>query len=192
MIHEFISHLNQLVSLSTEEENFLKQTLKVKYCKKNEMILSEGQISSVFYFNLSGFVRLFYLKNGEEKTAYFYPQNSFVSAYESFVHQIPSKLNLQATEETVLIEISVEASQKLLNYSPKFELLARIAMEDELIANQKIIASLLTLTPEERYYNLMEESPEIFQKVPQHQIASYIGVQPESLSRIKKRFLEKS
>lgn len=192
MIKQFISHLNQFITLTAEEESFLGQVIEIKKYTKGEIILREGQVSTSFYFNLSGFVRLFYLKESGEKTAYFYPKGFFISAYESFVKQVPSKLNLQATEKTILVNISIDASQKLLAFSPKFEMLARIAMEDELINHQKIIRSLLTLSPEERYYNLMSENPEVFQKIPQHQIASYIGVQPESLSRIKKRFLEKS
>lgn len=192
MINQFVTYLNQFIQLSPEDETFLTQSLRIKKCKRNEVILAEGQISKAFYFNLSGFVRLFYIKDSGEKTAYFYPKNTFISAYESFVYRKPSKLNLQTTEATTLVEISFEASQKLLAYSPKFEALARIAMEDELIIHQQIIESLLTLSPEERYFNLMNDSPEVFQKVPQHQIASYIGVQPESLSRIKKRAFQKS
>ena len=192
MINQFISHLNKFITLNSEEEFFLCQELKIKEYRKGQIILREGQVSKSFYFNLSGFVRLFYIKDSGEKTAYFYPKGFFISAYESFVKQVPSKLNLQVTEKTILVDISIAASQKLLEFSPKFEAIARIAMEDELINHQKIIHALLTLSPEERYYNLMSENPEIFQKVPQHQIASYIGVQPESLSRIKKRYLEKS
>lgn len=192
MLTRFIKYLQQHVPLNEQDIDFLYKVLSVKSFKKGTILLSEGQISTAFYFNLTGFVRLFYLKNGEERTAFFYPQNTFISAYESFVHQTPSRLNLQATEQTTLVEISVTAATQLLQYSPKFEALARIAMEDELITHQKIIATLLTLTPEERYYNLLDENPLIFQKVPQHYIASYIGVKPESLSRIKKRHFEQN
>ena len=85
----------------------------------------------------------------------------------------------------------METAMQLLRYSPKFELLARVAMEDELITYQKIIASFLTQNPEERYFNLLENNSSYFQRIPQHYIASFIGVQPESLSRIKKRYLER-
>ena len=100
MINQFISHLNQFISLTAEEESFLGQVVEIKTYTKGEIILREGQISKSFYFNLSGFVRLFYLKESGEKTAYFYPKGFFISAYESFVKQVPSKLNLQTTEET--------------------------------------------------------------------------------------------
>jgi CRP-like cAMP-binding protein len=192
VVHQFITYLHQFVELNGEDEKLLHRVLSVRHFKKGEHLLAEGEVSTSFYFNLAGFVRLYYVKDTVEKTAYFYPENTFISAYESFVQQTPSKLNLQVTEDTSLIELTVKTSAELLSHSPKFETLARIAMEDELIAHQKIIASLLTLTPEERYFQLMKENPEVFQRVPQHYIASYVGVQPESLSRIKKRHFKKN
>ena len=119
-------------------------------------------------------------------------QFNFISAYASFMKQTPCPFSLQATEPTEVAVIGLEASGKLLNYSPRFEKLARIAMEEEMISHQEIIASLLTLRPEERYAELLQNNPEIFQRVSQIQIASFIGVQPESLSRIKKRHQQQS
>lgn len=187
MINYFITYLDRQISLTEEEKEFLKTLLPVKHYKKGTILLLEGQISQTFYFNITGFVRLFYVKNDEDNRAYFYPENTFVSAYESFVKQIPATLNLQAMEDTTLVEISRESAGKLLAFNSKFEILTRIALENELINHQNMIASLLSLSPEERYYQLLEEYPEIFQRIPQHYIASYIGVKPESLSRIKKR-----
>jgi len=191
MITPFINHLNQLLPLKSAEEEMIRQTLRVRQYPKGALLLSEGDIASAFYFNISGFVRLFYTRDGEERTAYFYPEGTFISPYESFVRQQPATLSLQATEETQVVEISLEASAQLLAFSPKFEALARIAMEDELIAHQKMISSLLTLSPEGRYSQLLKEQPTIFQRVPQHYLASYIGVKPESLSRIKRRVLKR-
>ena len=191
MLQYFIQHLQQFVSLNDMDIQFIKQIIPVQSFHKRELLLAEGEISKAFYFNLSGFVRLFYINKGEEKTAYFYPEKTFISAYASFTQQIPSQLNLQATESTTLAIISLEASRQLLAYSPKFEILARVAMEEELINHQEIIASLLTLNPEERYFHLLDKNPAIFQRVPQRQIASYIGVTAESLSRIKKRHQQK-
>lgn len=191
MIENFITHLHAKIPLSEDEKNLIRQTLPIKQYDKGDFILQEGHISKAFYFNLSGFVRLFYVKNAAEKTAYFYPEGTFISAYESFVHRRPAAFNLQATETSQLVKISLAASEKLLHFSSKFDALARMIMEEELIAKQSIIAHLLTLSPEERYLQLLQEQASIFQKVPQHYIASYLGVQPESLSRIKKRALER-
>ncbi len=170
----------------------IRNTLRIRTYKKGELIAREGKISTSFYYNLQGFVRLYYTTLSGDKTAYFYSPGQFISDYESFVRQTPSKLNLQATERSTLVDISQESAAKLLQYSPKFEAIARIAMEDELITHQNMIASLLTCNAEERYYQLIEKTPEIMQKVPQHYIASYIGVKPESLSRIKKRHFERN
>ena len=187
MIDQFITQLNQWVVLDASDEYYIRQNLKIRHFKKKELILREGQISKAFYFNLKGVVRLFYLKGVEERTCYFYPVGTFISAYESFTRAVPSKMNLQAMTDCALVEITVETAAKLLAFSPKFEALARIGMEQELIVQQEIIASLLMRTPEERYAYMLEEHADLFQDIPQHYIASYIGVQPESLSRIKKR-----
>ena len=187
----FLIRMSQLVALDASDKELLQQCLSVKQYKQKERLLREGQISPSFFYVLSGFIRLYYLREGSEITAYFYPPDTFVSAYESYVKQIPSRFNLQACAESIVVEIRSEAAVRLLNHSAKFEAIARMAMEDELIAHQRIIEGLLTLSPEERYYQLMQDNPGIFQQVPQHQIASYIGVKPESLSRIKKRALSR-
>ena len=191
MFQAFLNYLNQRLPLNETEQDMLRQTLEVKKYPKGALLLAEGQISKAFFFNLSGMVRLFYLKDGVEKTTYFYPEATFISAYESFIRQSPAKFSFQAVEETEVVVISQEAAASLLAFSPKMEALARIAMEEELMANQKIIESLLTLSPEQRYDQLLRENPGIFQRVPQIHIASYLGVQPESLSRIKKRWLSR-
>lgn len=191
MIEQFKQYMSQIVDLGDVELELIDRLLPVKKYKKGEFLLKEGEVSDTFFFNLKGFIRLFYVVDGEDRTAYFYPENCFVSAYMSFVKQVPSTFNLQATEDTTVVEISLEAIPQLLAGSAQFEALARIAMEDELINHQKMVAALLTLSPEERYYQLLEDEPEISQRVPQRQIASYIGVKPESLSRIKKRHWER-
>ncbi len=189
---KFVDHLNAYVPLTDDDISFIEGLIPVRTFQKGDFLLKAGQVSNAFFFNSSGFVRLFYLQDGAEKTAYFYGEGSFISAYSSFMRQQPCTFFLQATEETEVVVIDVEASQELLTYSSKFERLARIAMEEEMVSLQEIIASLLTLNPEERYAGLLEKNPLIFQKVPQIQIASFLGVQPESLSRIKKRYKERS
>ena len=186
-LKEFIQYLNRKVMLDSADRVYLSRNLLVKTFQKYQVICPEGEISRAFYFNLDGFVRLFYNVDGKEKTAYFYPPGHFISDYESFVHQVPSRFNLQATEPTTLVEISQTAAAQLLAFSPKFEVLARIAMEEELMTNQKIIAALITQSATQRYHQLLADHAEIFQRVPQRFIASYLGIEPESLSRIKKR-----
>ena len=155
MIDDFISFLNESIELNKEEIDFVKETISIRKIDKGNYLLKAGEISTAFFFNLQGFIRLFYLKDGEEKTAYFYPEKTFISAYSSFTKQEPSRMNLQATEKSVVVEISLEASIKLLGFSPKFDLIARLAMEEELINHQRMVEALLTMSPENRYYQLM-------------------------------------
>lgn len=188
----FISRMTSFLPLSEDEISLLRTIVPIRTYAKGEFLIKAGDISKSFFYNASGLVRLYYLLEGEQKTAYFYGEGSFISAYSSFIKQEPCTFFLQACEETSVAVISVASSETLLAHSPKFEKLARIAMEEEMVSLQEIIASLLTLSPEKRYLDLLKRNPEIFQKVPQSQLASYIGVKPESLSRIKKRSMERS
>ena len=115
----------------------------------------------------------------------------FVSSYESFTKQIPSKHNLQTIEESIIAIISFEIAYKLLELFPKFDFLARIMMEEELIVCQEIISSFVTKNAENRYLKLLEENNNLLQRIPQHQLATFIGITPETLSRIRKRIYSK-
>lgn len=191
-MEEFITFLSRFITLEDSEIDFVKNNMPIKSYKKREIIQQEGEVVKKFYFNAEGFVRMYYLADGKEKTAFFYPKNTFVSDYESYVHETPTKINFQAMEQTRLVEISKDTADHWLAASPKFAQLAVKLMEDDLILHQNIIREVVTQSPEERYYQMMENSPEIFQKVPQQHIAAFLGLVPESLSRIKKRHFAKT
>lgn len=191
IINTLLSHLNQFIKLEDTEVLYLKSHIPIQTFPKNTYLLKEGSISKAFYFIIKGCVRLFYTVDGEEKTAFFYTENKFVSSYESFTKQLPSKHNLQCIEPTTVAVITVEAAQKLLEFSPKFEFLARIMMEEELIVYQNIISTFITLSNEQRYLHLLETEPELMQRIPQYYLATYLGVRPETLSRIRKRLVDK-
>ncbi len=190
MIQTFIDYIEQRIELTDEDKIFLNKTLKKKTYKKGSYLLREGDVSDTFFFNVNGFVRLYYNNDGIEHTAYFYTEDQFISAYESYLHMKPATQNFQAIEDTDVVAIDREAAQALLAYSPKFITLAMTALEEELITCQQVIANLLTRTPEQRYAYMLEEHEDYFKRIPQHYIASFIGIKPESLSRIKKRYLE--
>lgn len=132
-----------------------------------------------------------YLVDGEEKTTFFYIENQFVSSYESFTKQTPAKHSLECTEDCKLVVITQEGAMGLLTHSNKFESLARTIMEEELGIYQSIVASFITLSPEQRYLDLIKNRPDLIQRIPQYQLATYLGVNAESLSRIKKRIAKK-
>jgi CRP-like cAMP-binding protein len=191
MIQNLVEHLNQYASLTEEEIEYLHQHLPVRVFPKGEYLLRQGEISNAFFYIVEGCVRMYYEVGEEERTAFFYTETQFVSSYESFTRQIPSKHNLQSIEDTTIVIISHEEAHKILEQFPKFELLSRVLQEEELIIYQNIIATFITLSPEQRYLKLLEEQPDLFRRIPQHYLATYIGVKAESLSRIRKRISDK-
>lgn len=187
MMDTLINYFERHIELNTLEKEFLCENIPVRNVNRNEIILSEGNVSKEFFFVIEGCVRLFYLNDTVEKTAFFYFENSFVSSYESFTKQLPAKHNLQCIEDSKVAVITFETAYKLIDSFPKFEFLARIMMEEELIVYQEIISSFVMLNAEQRYLKLVNNNHPILQRIPQHQLATYLGVTAETLSRIRKR-----
>lgn len=188
---QFMDLIGNYVKLDADERAFLQEHIPMVQYSKGDMILTEGKVARTIYFVVQGCVRLFYNSNGNDRTAFFYTEGKFICAGESYTFDVPAKENFQALEDSVIMHFSKDLNEKLLAHSPKFEVLARIATEDELITCQRVIASFVSKSAEERYIELMEQHAEIFQRVPQQYIASYLGVSPETLSRIKKRVFQK-
>ena len=187
MIENLIKYFEQYIKLNEMEEDFIKENIPVVSYKKNHLLLSEGEVSNAFYFILNGAIRLYYNVGIEEKTAFFYFENMFVSSYESFTKSTPSNHNLEAIENTQVAVVSFEMAYKLLELFPKFEFLARVMMEVELIVYQNIVSSFVKLNAEQRYLKLLEDNSQLIQRIQQYQLATFLGVTPETLSRIRKR-----
>ncbi|MGD1890356.1 MAG: Crp/Fnr family transcriptional regulator [Cyclobacteriaceae bacterium] len=191
MIDYLIKYFDNYVALEEEERGFIRGNISVREVLKDEILLSEGEVSTEFYFIIKGCIRLFYTVDVEEKTAFFYTENMFVSSYESFTKQTPSKHYLQAIEPTKVATISFDVAYRLIDQFPKFEFLARVMMEEELIVYQEIISSFVTLNAEQRYLKLLSSNKSLLQRIPQYQLATFLGVTPETLSRIRKRVSSK-
>jgi len=179
------------ITLNEYDIELLKKTIDRRVYNKNEFLFNEGIVANESYFVERGCVRLFYNVEGNDKTAFFYTEDQFICAGESYTYNIPAAENYQAVEQTEILIFTKEKTEKLLIEAPKFEIIARIAVENELIMCQKLIASFVTKSAEERYINLLNTQGELFQRVPQQYIASFLGISPETLSRIKTRVLNK-
>jgi CRP-like cAMP-binding protein len=191
MLTSLIDYINKFVKLTPDEIDIIHQQVVVKTFEKGAILLKEGEIAKSFFFNLEGCVRIYYLVDGTEKTVFFYSEHQFITVYESFIKGLPSKFYIECLESTTLAVFSYENEMKLLEQIPKLELLARLVMEEELSIYQEIIASLITLSPQERYNKLIKKDPKLVQRIPQYYLATYLGITPESLSRIRKRIKEK-
>lgn len=187
-----IENIKLYASLSEEERALLLDAVYKKVYAKNELIFSAGKVSNEIYFVTKGCVRLFYNVDGADKTAFFYTEGQFICAGESYTFNIPAIENYQAVEETEIYVFTKSNIDVLLKKAPKFEVIARIATENELITCQKVIASFVTKSAEERYVDLLNTQGELFHRVPQQYIASFLGVSPETLSRIKARVFHKT
>lgn len=182
-----LDYISKIVNLNEIEKEVIKAEIPVKTFKKGTILLREGQVSRRAFFNIKGCVRSYYLLDGEEKTTFFYLENQFVTSMKSFTQKIPSTHYLECLEDSVLCVLSYEKEQELLQRFPKFESLSRILLEEELGNYQEMLSLYMIANPEKRYLNLLKYRPELRERIPQYQLATYLGITAESLSRIRKR-----
>jgi len=186
---EVIRYISKFMQLSEAEAQDILENLHFRSFNKGDILLREGQISNLCYFNLKGCVRQYYLVDGEEKTTNFYTEGQPISPNEGTFKKKPSKFYLSCVEDCILSVGSPEDELRFFEKFPQFASLCRIAVEDQLSKSQHDFAAFMLSSPEERYLNLIKTRPELIDRVPQYQLASYLGVKPESLSRIRKRIM---
>ena len=185
--HNINHYLRGSGILNDLEIEALSQIMSIKTYKKGSFLLKEGQIASYAYTILKGCVREYYLKDGEEKTISFFTEGDDASSTSSYVLQIPSKHYLECIEDTILSVVSHKNDMAFKKQFPRLATLCYSKTEEQLGEFQEIAAEYIVSTPEERYLKLVETRPDLLDRVPQYQLASYIGVTPESLSRIRNR-----
>ena len=188
---EIIRYISKFMHLSEAEATAILENMDYKTYKKGDVLLKEGQISDLCYFTLKGCVRQYYVVDGEEKTTNFYTEGQPIAPNEGPFKSMPSKCYLSCVEDSVLTVGTPKDQMILFEQYPQFAVACRIAIEDELGKIQKNFATFMISSPEERYLNLMQTRPELLDRVPQYQLASYLGIKPESLSRIRKRIMQR-
>ncbi|HQV98828.1 MAG TPA: Crp/Fnr family transcriptional regulator [Bacteroidia bacterium] len=189
MENKFVNYFSKVSPLSETESKAIEENMCIKVFKKGDFLLKEGQISVDTYFILEGCVREFIVVDGEEKTTNFFTEEQWVISLNNFNSTSHAENNLECVEDTTVSVGNEEQAQKLFKIFPRFETIARAIVEADFVEQKKLLTSYLTDSPEQRYLKLLKSRPDIFQRVPQYQIASYVGVKPESLSRIRKRII---
>lgn len=182
-------YFKQIVILSENDKFITQQLFHKKTIKKNNFFLKEGQVCKQVCFIVNGLMRYYINHNGEEKTYSFGMEKCFVTNYESFIPQIPSLQNIQALEDCTILTISYLDLQQFYQKVTQGERIGRIAIEYVFIDILKELTSFYTDTAEQRYEKFIKNYFDINQRISQYYIASYVGVQPQSLSRIRKRIL---
>jgi len=189
--HEIKKCFSDLGSFTEAEISGALELIDIKTYKKGDHILKEGEFSAKSYSVVSGCVRQYYLVDGEEKTTFFYTEGDSIFSPNSTSEKIPSKYYLTCVEYSTLSITTLENQEEMFKRFPMLEALSRNSLQEELVNYQEMLATYITTSPEERYLNLLKFRPGLLNRVPQYQLASYLGVTPESLSRIRKRIFLK-
>jgi len=187
ILFDFIS---KYITITEEEKNALVALDIFHSVPKGTTLLKEGQKSKESFFVLKGCIRIYYIIDGEEKTTAFYTEMDALTPH-CVVTKVPSAYYISCVEDSILVISNADMGEEVNIKFPKFEIMCRI-LSEELLAKQQIdFDEFKTSSPEQRYLNLMQKRPDLIQRVPQHQLASYLGIQPQSLSRLRARILDK-
>ena len=192
MFNLFFRKFNEKVVLTPEEETFIKQFLTPKKLRKKQYFLQEGDTGKGICFVEKGALRAYVPdEEGNEHITAFAFEGWTIGDLNSFIRDEPATLNIDALEDCELMVISKQAHDELLQKMPKYETYIRMLVTDAYIALQRRTTIMISLPLEERYLAFTQMYPTLFQRVPQHMIASFMGLSPETLSRVRSRIANK-
>jgi len=187
-----LQNIAKHVSLTSDEETLFLSKTETKFVKAKTILLSSGDIAKHTYFVNSGILRSFNINdNIIEHVLHFACEGWWIGDMYSYISEKPGNLFIEVLEDAEIVSISKENLQQLYHEIPKLERFFRILAENSLVSHQERLMDNLSLTAEELFEKFCIKYPTLIQKVPQKQIASYIGVTPEFLSKLKKRLLMK-
>lgn len=191
MLDKLKIYCNTFVPLTDKELGLMDKYFEINTLEKKDFLLQDGKICNFIGFIADGTIRHFHIKDGVEKTCDISFENSWVTDFQSFTHSSSCIMNLQAMEDTTVFIIRKENLYKLYSECNKYETFGRLMAEKVAQRATEIAMSLSSEKPEERFQNLLLKQPDLFQRIPQKYIANFLGVSPESLSRIQKRIHSK-
>jgi len=183
-----LKYLARYTTLNEEEQRAIVEDIRVEEYKKGTVLLRQGDVPTKCYFVLKGCVRQYSIdETGKEVTSNFYTEEMAASIFNQHKPNKASAHSLACLEDCVLVVGVLDDEDDMFHKYAQLETMTRKMVEDNLGEVQDEWASFIGSTPEERYKALLRKRPHLVSRVPQHQLASYLGITPESLSRIKKR-----
>ena len=192
-MHELIlENISRYIQLTPEETTYFTSLLKERKFRRKQYLLQEGDVSRYENFVTKGCLRTYQIdQKGQEYIVQFAVEDWWIGDMYSFLTQKPSKYNIDALEDSTVLSIEKSAMDELYTKVPKFEKFFRHLLQNAFIALQERIASNISETGEERYNQFRSKYASLEERIPQRMIASFLGLTPESLSRIRRQFTGK-
>lgn len=188
MFDSLYKNIRKYINLSEEEFRQFSAPFQLKCFKKKETVLKEGDYCLFEGFVLSGCFKVYYLnENGFEQTLYFAVEGWWITDIDSLINNVPTILNIEALLDSKVLMISKKDKEHLYETMPQIEKLFRIMNQQSSVALQRRILSLTGKTADKRYLEFLQKYPELEQKITQQQVASYLGITHEFLSKIRKK-----
>jgi len=179
-------YLQGKISLSPQQQEVVSRCFKLKIAKRNQLLLAKGAVARQLYFVVKGCLRVFLTdEQGKESTRFLLFEGRMGTAFPSFILNQPSVASIQSLEHSELLTLSQQNRQMLYQEVPGWETMDRISLELEYIAAIQRIESFITQDAKARYEGLQQANPEIIQRLPAKIVADYLGISPETLSRLK-------
>lgn len=181
-------YMSKFTSLTEEQQQTIANEIKIEEFKKGTLLLRQGDVPTKCYFVLKGCIRQFSIdEKGKEVTSNFYTEEQAIAVFNNHKLDKSSEYTFVCLEDSVLVVGALDIEQDMYNKYTQLEIMTRKMIEENFGKVQDEFATFIASTPEERFRTLLLKRPQLINRVPQHQLASYLGITPESLSRIKKR-----
>jgi CRP-like cAMP-binding protein len=191
MFDQFWKFTEQFVLFSPKEKQTISEALTIRDVPKNYTLVDLGDVAKETFFINKGCLRFYYLtETGNEITGFIFQENMFAGSHESFFSQVPSVQILETLEDSELLVMTYEDLNRFYEIIPRMNVFVRKLLEQRMSHAQKVVASLIMNKPEERYSSMLELYPQLVNRIPQQVLATYLGITPVSLSRIRKRIMD--
>lgn len=189
--HPLIEVINKTTPFEEEDIRLFLSVFQEKKFKKNTLLLEAGKTAHEAFFVIKGALRQYYInEEGNERVCYFAFENEFLTDLESFSRQIPATSFIITQEETTCLVTSCTNLANAMRASENIATFFKVIVENVATESMRRTKSLLSFSPEKQFLELIQEKPQILQRIPQRYIAQYLGIAPESLSRIRKRLIQ--